>query len=376
MAGRRVAGHRESGGKATPTVRKRGRTPQTSARTAPALPMLRNSERSTLKKCEFLWDLTYNRRLKPETEMPALRFGTLVHAALAAYYIPGVKRGPHPARTFEALYEKDLKRTRETFGMKVDEDERWVEAGELGPAMLENYIDEWGSDSQWEVLVTEFPFQTTVMTPGMRAGNTWIEAPEPWFQYVGVVDGVWRNRITKELWIADHKTTDGIGDKKWSHLTLDDQAGGYWSFGVDFLVEAELMRKNQRLHGMLYNLLRKAMPDERQSKLVGGQRTYLNLDGSVSKKQPTPYFARKPVFRDQYDKQEARRRAAIDYKRIELFRSGQLEISKNPGMWTCPSCSMRDVCELHETGADFESFITATTKTWEPYDAHEIYDGR
>lgn len=336
--------------------------------------MLRTSERGTIKKCEFLWDITYNRRLKPQTEMPALRFGTLCHRALAAYYIPGVKRGTHPAKAFKKAYDAELKVNAEKFGARMEEDDRWVDAEELGVAMMENYVDEYGSDSDWEVIATEFPFKVLVYKPDTEGHH--YKQPEPWFWYTGVVDGVWKHRSRKELWIPDHKTTAGIGDTKLNYLQVDDQAGAYWSWGVDYLGMNGFLKKNDQLNGMLYNFLRKALPDERHSKFVGGKRLYLNLDGAVSKKQPSPYFLRQPIFRDEYDRKEAKRRAMIDFRRIELLRSGELEISKNPGMFTCPSCSMRDACELHETGQDWETFLRETTHTWDPYAEHEVYDGR
>lgn len=376
-ARRGVAKQRESGQTHESASLRRGA--RAKAGTMPALPMLRNSERGTLKKCEFLWDLTYNQHLKPDTEMPALRFGSLVHKALAAYYVPGVKRGEHPATAFEKAYTEDLKQNQQVFGMKVDEDEKWVNALELGVAMLNNYVDEYGKDDRWEVLATEMPFETLVYKPWTYDPNYPPEAQataEPWFLYVGVVDGCWRDRGDKSIWLPDHKTTAGIGDKKLSYLQVDDQAGGYWSFGVEFLVQHGFLKQNQKLAGMLYNFLRKAMPDERASKFVKGKRMYLNLNGSVSAKQPSPYFARVPIWRDEFDRAEAKRRAEIDYRRIEMFRTGELEMSKSPGMFTCPSCAMRDVCELHETGHDYISFIKQTTKQWDPYAEHEVYDGR
>lgn len=344
------------------------------------LPMLRTSERSTLKRCEFQWDLTYNRRVKNLTEMPALRFGSLIHKALAGYYIKGVKRGVHPAVGFKKAYDADMKVNREIFGMKVEDDEVWVNAEELGLSMMNNYVDEFGKDSNWEVLATEIPFQVVVMRPHSKdpahPDRGGFE-PEPWFVYTGVMDGVWRKRdVTKELWVPDHKSTKGIGPKTTRHLPLDDQAGAYWSWGVDFLVAEAFLKQNQQLSGMLYNFLRKALPDKRQSKFEGGKRLYLNLDGTVSKKQPSPYFLRAPVFRDEYDRTQAKRRAMNDYRRIEMLRSGELEISKNPGMFTCPMCPVFDICELHETGADWESFLKQTTKPWDPYAEHEVYDGR
>jgi len=336
--------------------------------------MLRTSERGTLKGCEWRWYLEFVRMLKPKVASPALRFGTLCHLSLADYYPPGIKRGPHPAKTFLKHFENERKFIKETFGARVlknaDEDEKWVSAQELGPAMMTNYVDYYGSDDKWEVLVTEYPFKVLIHHP---------ETGEPWFWYTGIVDGVWKHRISKEIWIPDHKSTAGIGGTAEHpstppHLRIDDQAGAYWSYGVEAIMLAELMRKNQQLAGMLYNYLRKAMPDERHSKIVGGKRVYLNLDGTISKKQPAPYFARINIYRDEFDREMARHRSLNDYRRTELLREGTLEPTKRPSL-DCGWCWARDACELHETGADAEQFLKDTTMTWDPYAAHEIRDG-
>lgn len=329
------------------------------------LPMLRTSERGTLKRCEFAWHLSYNRKLKPLREGPALRFGGLVHTALAAWYIPGIKRGEHPAKAFKKAYDADLKRNNELFGMHLEEEERWVNAEELGIAMLSNYVDEYGTDPDYEVLVTEMPFQ--VVVPHRITGK-------PWFMYTGVLDGVWKHRRKRELWIPEHKTTAGI-HRKLSYLQMDDQTGAYWSFGLEYLIQNGFL-KHRELNGILYNFLRKALPDERPSKYVRGTRVYLNKDGGVSQKQPSPYFLRLPIFRDDHDRQEAIRRAMVEYGRIEMFRSGELEVTKNSGQFTCPMCSVRDVCEIHETGHDYESMIRDSMQIWNPYAEHEILDGR
>jgi hypothetical protein len=338
--------------------------------------MLRTSERSTLKSCEWRWDLEFNQRIKPDYAMPALRFGTLWHKAMAAYYVPGIKRGENPVDAFTRFYEADLKAATK-MGVR-DEDGKWVEAGEMGVGMMQNYLDEYGKDERWKVLVTEQPFQVLVNRPESDPGYTGPD--DPWFIYTGILDGVWLDRQAKKpergLWIPDHKTTAGIGDSKLNYLVMDDQAGAYWSFGVRWLYAKGFLKEGQKLNGMLYSFARKALPDERQWKYVNGKRLYLNLDGSVSKKQPSPYFLRQPIFRDEYDRGQAEARAMNDYTRTELLRSGQLKISKNPGMFTCPGCWARDICELHETGNDYESMIKATTTGWDPYAEHEVYAGR
>jgi len=328
------------------------------------LPMLRNSERTSFRNCRWAWNLSFNRTLQPRTASPPLRFGTLIHKSLAAHYIPGKKRGESPVVAFEKFYNEELK-IQEKMGFR-DEDGKWQDAGELGIAMMTNYLDQYGADDQWEVLVTEQPFEVIVNHP---------DTGEPWFVFVGVIDGAWRNLGTKKIWIPDHKTTSGIGPTTVKHLVLDDQAGGYWTWGVDWLYEKGYLKPNQKLAGMLYNFMRKAIPDERPYKMRKGVRQYLNADGTVSKKQPSPYFLRQPIYRDEMDKQAARTRALLDYGEVEMVRQGILTVNKNPGWMTCPNCWAIDICELHEAGHDWEDMVRATTQEWDPYAEHEIYAG-
>jgi hypothetical protein len=357
---------------ASPKGRARGRAEQTArrGRGRKALPMIRTSERLVFNMCRFKWNLEFNSRIKPTTAAPALRFGTLVHAALAAWYIPGVKRGEHPAISFERLYNKELK-TQTKMGFR-DDDGTWHEAGQLGVAMLENYVDTYGKDEVWEVLVTEQPFRV-IVEHEVRIDKWPHSRKEPWFEYVGVLDGVWRHRGNKKLWIPDHKTTAGIGNTTAQHLVLDDQAGAYWSWGVDWLYTNGYLQPKQKLAGMLYNFLRKAMPDERERNAKG---QYLNKDGSVSAKQPSPYFLRQPIFRDEIDRQAARTRALLDKEEMELVQQGVLTAKKSPSMLHCRGCWALDICEMHEAGHDWEELQEATTQSWDPYAEHAIYEGR
>jgi len=294
---------------------------------------------------------------KPITEVPPLRFGTLIHAALAAYYKPGLKRGPHPAETFADLYRADVVEA-STFGFRVDEDEVWVEAGELGVAMLTNYIDYYDSDDQWEVIVTEMPFQVPVKH-------------DPPFSYVGVLDGVWRNADTGRLWIPDHKTTAAIQTK---YLALDEQASSYYTFGVEALHRCGLLPRKEEIDGILFNFLRKAKPDERPVNAAGQS---LNKDGSISAKQPAPYFDRKLVRRGVNERNATYNRVQLEVDDILAVQAGSVdEAYKNAGQFTCVGCWAFDICELHEIGADWREFMESTTKGWDPYEPHEIYEGR
>jgi hypothetical protein len=329
------------------------------ARDVARLPAVRTSERYAFKRCRYKWHLEFEEHLKPKTDAPPLRFGTLIHRSLASYYRPGIRRGRHPARTFEKLYEEDLV-TGTPHGVK-DEDDKWVDAGELGVAMLENYVKHYGRDDQYEVLVTEHPFKILVKHPITN---------QPWFWYVGVIDGIWRDRQTERIFIVDHKTAKAINVQ---YLTLDIQATAYWTWGLDYLYAEKYLPRDVKPQAMLYNHLRKAAPDPRPRDAKGFA---LNQDGSISKRQPAQYFVRTPIYRDWNDRENAREQIMAEYTEMEMVRKGELEVYRNQSQFTCPGCWAYDICEIAEMGGDSEEFKIMTTKSWDPYAEHEIYEGR
>jgi RecB family exonuclease len=320
--------------------------------------LLRTSERSAFKRCRQHWWWAYEDHLKPKVEKPALRFGTLIHKALETRYPKGIKRGPHPAIAFAQLYEEQLKEL-DKFGFK-DEDGVWTEAAGMGEAMLNGYIDKYGDDDEFEVLATEQTFGVPVYNAAGRL----------MFSYVGTLDGIWRSRANKRIVINDYKTATSIST---AHLPLDEQAGAYWRFGVEWMVLNGILQPNQQPERIMFNFLRKAMPDQRPTNAAGN---YLNQDGTISKKQPPPYFHREYVYRDAADLRNVALRAYQEAREHALVRSGKLAVYKNPGPFTCMGCGFKDMCELHEAGADWESYRDMTMTEWDPYDAHEIENER
>jgi hypothetical protein len=125
--------------------------------------------------------------------------------------------------------------------------------------------------------------------------------------------------------------------------------------------------------------LRKAFPDERPKDDDGFS---LNKDGSVSKKQPTPYFTRTPIYRDFNERENARQQVYAEMQDMERVRAdtrvdGDLAppplAYKNQGQFTCPGCWCFDFCELHEIGADWIEMTDLASKEWNPYEQHTIY---
>jgi hypothetical protein len=362
--------------------------------------MVRTSERLLFKRCRWAWDRDFNDRLRPRRTAPALRFGSLVHSALEAYYKPGTKRGPAPAKTFWRLFQADVEE-QGALGYH-DEDGKWSDAGEMGVQLLEDYVVEYGKDERYEVVMTEQAFQVPILHP--KTGRLVAT-------YTGILDGIWRDLNDGLLFVEDHKTAAVINT---THLALDEQAGAYWTFGQDWIRERGLLKPDEELAGMLYNFLRKAKRDDRPQNADGH---YLNkpakavlleaalklpvkkervkklpvddliklIDkrhgkgaaaqlGEISKDQPAPRFYREKVWRDEADREAVRARVLEELREMRLVRRGKLTAYKNPGAMTCNMCGYRDICELHETGHDWEEVMHQTMETWDPYAAHEIED--
>lgn len=317
--------------------------------------LLRTSERSAYKRCRQHWDWAYNQELKPKIERPALRFGTLIHQALEVRYPVGVKRGPHPKHEFAKRYTEQLKEL-EKFGFK-DEDGVWTEAATLGEAMLNGYIDKYGTDDEYEVIASEQTFGVPVFNGQGKL----------LFSYVGTLDGIWRQRrAPKRIVINDYKTAGSIST---GHLALDEQASSYWRYGVEWMLNNGILKPKEQPSRIMFNFLRKAMPDDRPQNAAGN---YLNKDGTISKKQPPPYFHREFVYRDKAQLDRVHQRVQQQAFEMRLVKAGKLGIDKTPGPFSCMGCGFKDMCELHEAGADWETFRDMTMGSWDPYDAHEI----
>lgn len=331
---------------------------------------LRNSERQTFTLCPQKWMWAYVDQLRSPDTTPALRFGSLVHSALEAFYRPGIKRGPRPAETYETLFDESSQMYR-VMGIR-DEEGDWYEMKQFGIDLLELYYEKWGKDDRWYIVATEMPFRVNTVDPvtGVR------------FTFVGVVDGLWGDRQSAprgkkwgKLYIADHKTTKDDPTKKDEALILDEQSGSYWSYGVDYIRERGILRPDQELSGMLFNFLRKGRLDERPRNAQG---LYLNRDGSVSKRQPAPMFHRSWVLRDLAEGDNVRRRTEAQVAAMHYMRTGKLRVWKSPGTLHSPHCNwceFRSMCELHESGADWEELRDLTFGRWDPYQQHEIMTG-
>lgn len=324
--------------------------------------LARNSEISTFKDCRLKWKWAYWDELKSKDQGPALTFGSIAHAAWERWYIPGKKRGQHPAEAFVEVYSEYLKDHDELMMAIGDE---VYGADDVGVEMMTNYVDEYGKDPNIEVIAPEMVFQVDVYDP---VTGRYL------FTYTGIIDGVIRWIPTGKIGFLEHKTGTGLTPFG-APETLDDQGGGYWTFAPDFLVHQGIIKKKSDLDFILYNRARKAFKDARP---VNEKGQSLNKNGTVSKVQPMPLFRRSWMLRAEGDRVEVFKRVKDATREMRMLRDGipmpdgePLGIYKNPDKH-CNWCQFRDMCEVHESGGDWQALRDYGFVKWEPYTTHAI----
>ena len=320
--------------------------------------MVRTSERTLYTRCHQAWWWSYVEQRTPlEKWSRALIFGDMVHRSLAAYYIPETrkarKRGPHPAQTFVKLYDI-MNADGKAFSVRVD-DEFWIDALDLGVEMMENYVTHWrDADKDILVLYPEMPFQYPIIDP--VTGKHLVT-------YVGTTDALIRRISTGKLGLFEHKTAAAINT---NHLFLDEQASSYWCIVPLWLLANGIIKEKDNMDFMLYNFMRKAEKDDRPQNALG---QYLNINGTVSKRQPPPLFHREPLYRGKHEQANTMARIIAQVHEMNMIRNGTLTMYKSPSK-DCSFCEWADLCELHETGSDWKELKRMTSEKWEPYLQH------
>ena len=355
--------------------------------------MLRNSERSTYRRCRQKWAWSYLEQREPKARRGALSFGSLVHAALEVYYPPGAKRGPHPAEAFAEMYDA-----------QQDEFEQWDEEGnriparDLGITMLTEYVNLYGADTFLEIVAPEQTYAIDVLN----------KKGEYLATMVGTFDALAYNVKTGRYVLLEHKTAKSIEEVQIN--------SGYGEQGLTYFWAADItlhhigaLPADEHVDGVLFNFLRKAVPDQRPRNSEGH---YLNKPkkdalvrackqeglpltgtmealaqrltgigwsdakiarlGEVSKIQPSPLFNRQELLLGPHEMQRINTRIRNEAWEMGQVRDGKLPIYKNPTKdcsWDCPFYT---ACELHEIGQDYEAVLDFDFKPWNPYDAHEL----
>lgn len=311
-----------------------------------------------------------------------------MHVALERRYIPGRKRSKVDIASefIRDLGQEELD--------QWDDDGTRLSAVELGPTMLHGYIQRYGDDSDIEMVAPEQTFSIDVYWEG-----------EYLFTYVGKFDGLARKRSTGRYFILEHKTAKAIQEVM--VLSNYGEQGISYTWAANILLrELGLIGPKETVSGVLFNMLRKGVPDDRPVdddgyslnrpakdalveecirrgiKSTGTVDTLMarieadggkpELLGVRSKKQPGPLFARQefivgPAILESFEMR-------IRYEGYEITRArlGKEPIYKNPTRDCSWDCEYFSMCELHEMKAGWEAFRDASMTHWNPYDDHEL----
>lgn len=365
-----------------------------------------------MKRCPAKWWWAYREGLKPRgAEKTPLWFGTGVHLGLAEWYLPGTKRGPHPAETFEK-FAGDAVTAIKTANADEETLAQYVDGKELGVKMLEGYVKLYGTDPQWSFISTEQAFQLNVPWPTDNRQAIWeVEDGAVMLTYAGTFDGVYRDLATGRLELLETKTAKAI---QTGYLTLDDQAGSYWAVASHVLAEQGLIKKGERLAGVNYNFLRKALPPDDKPRDEQGYITNkplkahyiaalrdkvsprrdtgwtaqelgkLKLEdmeilarelnivvlGDRSKVQPLPLFHREMVHRTTAERKTQLQRIQNEALTMQAYRERLLPIIKRPTRDCVWDCDFFTMCELQERGGDFETHKQVAFRREDPYKDH------
>lgn len=352
---------------------------------------MRTSERSTFKRCPQRWVWSIVEQLESNKSKPALWFGSAVHEALALWYQPGKKRGPHPAETILDFIDEGKK----IYVTNDEEELQFAEARILGVQMMNRYVNFYGNDESWEMIAPEQTFQVWIPHPNGENKR--------WLRYVGTCDGIYIDLETGEVWLLEHKTAAQI---KTTHLPLDDQAGSYWAIMNSKLRKMGILKGKQSIAGIKYNFLRKALDDERPHNPDGlatnkplkkhyeealleqgaidlsGKETLKQLEelaesqdlivyGDVSASQPPPYFERVEVYRSISSRANMIRRIQAEGLHMEAIKTGALPVYKTPTRDCDWHCDFFRLCTIHEEGGEFfEDYKESEFHTRDPYADH------
>jgi hypothetical protein len=360
------------------------------------LPLLRQSERGAFKRCNWAWYQEYVLRHRPIVEhKDAAEFGTLIHLALATYYIPGTKRGPHPADTFMHVAKDKIAAVRTT---QYENDElvaKWEDFHDLGVDLMEAYVEHYGGDPHWDVLDAERRFD--VVVPDTRYKPLVSEKGRKGFRpivlLVGTFDLCVRDLNDDEVKMIDHKTCSSF---QTHHLTLDEQASTYIAVATTGLRHQGLIGKTESVKGMEYNFIKKSKVYAEPLKshyiaaltkhtgenfnptskilwtkyLKDDLRELADSHGlAVRGEKNDPPFMRHWVPRTAKERQRQIVRISEEAQVMDMVRKGHLPLLKTPQR-DCYYCKFFDLCELDESGGDTDYFIETTMKTYDPYSDH------
>lgn len=324
------------------------------------LPLIRSHERIDYKRCPKKWYWKWRLGLTPKAKsFGATDLGTWMHEALAQRYTN--ERRASLYHWFNAIAGEALRQAR----INEVPEHLFVEGqqlAQLGLAMAAAYDRHYGDDPDVRVIDAEIPIEFEITDDN---GNPIaMHKLKPDLLYADQND---------DVWLMEHKTAKSITSLE--HLVIDDQARPYIAMSEIALRKLGLIRPDQQFKGVMYNYLRKALPDEREQNAEG---KFLNKNGTVSKKQPAPVFVRHPVTLSSRAKVIALRRLQLEARILTAMRQELINKTINPAHLpktphkSCPRfCDYFTMCVVEEQGGDITEMRRNMFVRQNPYEYAE-----
>lgn len=172
------------------------------------LRMLSTTSAAAFRTCRRLYHFTRNLGYEPARKDAALRFGTLKHRGLEAWFV---------AALWGATQEEQL-----AFALKALRDFPEADPYERAKAeaLMLGYHMVW-KDAPLQVAGVEVSFEVPLVHPVYRREH-------PFYGFLGRIDAL--AYVAGELCVIEHKTTTSLidtGSRYWSKLLMDAQVSDY-----------------------------------------------------------------------------------------------------------------------------------------------------
>lgn len=332
-------------------------------------------------------------------------FGTGIHLCKAEWYIPGFERGRNMHETWDEYAKDSYAKMRVSPTWGDEDDKKYVDANDLAHAMIDGHLRTYGVDPSWEVIGAEMPFDVLIPHP-LIPGRAIVK-------YVGTIDLVIRDHdkpTHSQIWLDDTKTAAKIYTH---HLTLLEQPAAYVACGTFALRQQGKIGPKERIRGIIFDFMRKAYPDERPRNEKGEATNKPNKKhyvaailgitpqevvetkgsaeinvlmkkkleelvaitegtvvlGDVSADQGSPLFLRHEIEKTPAEMKRQLQRIGEEALVMRKVRSGQLPILKTP-QDDCTFCDFFPVCELHESGGDWDEMLKMAYHKQDNYADH------
>lgn len=169
--------------------------------------LLTNSRLRAFRRCARLHHYSYDLGIRAVVAHENLSFGTLVHAALEAWWLASAESPEDRLNAALLPLEK--------------EPDAFTRA--RARVMIYGYHERWIDETQWETVAVEREFQVPLVNPETGAeSRTFILA--------GKMDLILRDRNTGEILVGEHKTSAedvSPGSDYWARLRMDSQVSIY-----------------------------------------------------------------------------------------------------------------------------------------------------